>query len=286
MNPSITHATSSPVVHRNIPDPDYRAIRALSKSSLTEFLRSPAHYLASTEKPKETTDAMMFGTAYHTYVLTPERFGDNVVLKPDWDARTKEGKAIKAEFEASLGRKVYIKPEQLDVIKAMKDALLAHPVAAKLLAEATDTEMAIECDYHYALASGGKADDVVRIKGLLDGWCNGSGTIFDLKTCKDSSPQGFKYAVKDFRYDLQEAQYRVLINSAEHLLNKRAERFLWVAQEKEPPYAPAVYELSLRTRLNAFDEWNLAVGNFAKCQKQNVWPGYSTDVVELEVVLG
>ncbi len=279
--PTLTHSFSNVKVHRNIPDPDYRAIPALSKSSLTQFLRSPAHYLASTETPKETTDAMMFGTAYHAYVLTPDRFSENVVMKPEWDARTKEGKAIKAEFEASLGRKVYIKDEQLEAIKAMKAALMAHPVASKILAGLTDTEMAIECDYHPMHPTPGS----VRIKGLLDGWDHKTGTIIDLKTCKDASPEGFKWAVKDFRYDLQEVQYRALINAAfrgdDH---GGVGRFVWIAQEKEPPYAVAVYTLSHRTLMTAYDEWRVAVHNFGECQKNSVWPGYAASIVELEVV--
>lgn len=281
MNPSTTHLFSNTKVHRNIPDADYRAIRALSKSSLTEFLRSPAHYLASTEKPKETTDAMMFGTAYHAHVLTPDRFSENVVMKPEWDARTKEGKAIKAEFEASLGRKVYIKDEQFEAIKAMKAALMAHPVASKILAGLTDTEMAIECDFHHSHPS----DETLRIKGLLDGWDHKTGTIIDLKTCKDASPEGFKWAVKDFRYDLQEVQYRGLINAAFRPEgHPGANRFVWIAQEKEPPYAVGVYVLSNRTLMTAWDEWSVSVQHFAGCQKANVWPGYATDIVELEVV--
>ena len=281
MNPSITHSFSNTKVHRNIPDADYRAIKALSKSSLTEFLRSPAHYLASTEKPKETTEAMMFGTAYHSYILTPGRFDEAVVMKPDWDARTKEGKAIKAEFEASLGRKVYINEKQLEAIKAMKAALMAHPVASKILAGLTDTEMAIECDFH----GNRPKPDTLRIKGLLDGWDHKTGTIIDLKTCKDASPEGFKWAVKDFRYDLQEVQYRALINAAfKPEGHPGVNRFVWIAQEKEPPYAVAVYVLSHRTLMTAYDEWHVSLRNFHSCQLSNVWPGYSTDVVELEVV--
>jgi hypothetical protein len=279
--PSLTHSFSNTKVHRNIPDPDYRAIKALSKSSLTHFLKSPAHYLASTETPKETTDAMMFGTAYHAYVLTPDRFAENVVMKPEWDARTKEGKAIKAEFEASLGRKVYINDKQLDAIKAMKAALMEHKVASKLLAGLTDTEMAIESDYHPMHPKPGS----VRIKGLLDGWDHNTATIIDLKTCKDASPEGFKWACKDFRYDMQEVQYRALINAAfKSDTHGGVDRFVFIAQEKEPPYAVACYTLSHRTLMTAYDEWRVAVHNFGECQTNAVWPGYAASLVELEIV--
>ena len=266
------------VVHRGIPDAQYRSIKALSKSSLTSFLKSPAHYLASTETPKETTDAMMFGTAYHTYILTPDRFDDHVCIKPKWDARTKEGKQAKADFEAALNGRVCISEDEMADIIAMSKALLSHPIAAEILAQKRENEMAIEADHPI-----GKGK-TLRIKGLLDGWIEETKTIFDLKTCKDASPAGFKKAVRDFRYDMQEAQYKHLIAYAG--LGRDEVTFKWIAQEKEAPFAVAVYVLSARTVGNAIDEWRLSLENFHECQTKGIWPGYAdTKIIELEVVL-
>jgi hypothetical protein len=75
-------------------------------------------------------------------------------------------------------------------------------------------------------------------KGKLD-WYTGT-DIWDLKTCRDASPRGFKNAVNSFRYHQQAAFY---LAAAEYL-DLQCDKFYFLAIEKAHPYPFGVYTLS------------------------------------------
>jgi len=57
-----------------MPAADYHANPALGHSALIKLLRSPVHYVHYRSVPGKDTPAKLFGTAFHTAVLEPERF--------------------------------------------------------------------------------------------------------------------------------------------------------------------------------------------------------------------
>ncbi len=77
----------------DMPAADYHAEKALSKSGLDQFRKSPAHFRAWQDgrTKNETSPALEFGSAAHCAVLEPERFILTYKLFTG-DRRSKQGK--------------------------------------------------------------------------------------------------------------------------------------------------------------------------------------------------
>ena len=71
----------------------------------------------------------------------------------------------------------------------------------------------------------------VQVKGFLD--CLGDGFISDSKSARSS--EKFRYAIKDFSYDIQAYIYTQVFGIKD---------FYWVVQEKTYPYLPALVKCS------------------------------------------
>jgi len=73
--------------------------RPLSYSSLKQFAISPAHYMAYLNKPRKETPELLFGSALHCILLTPELFNDSYLISRKFDMRKN---ADKEEYNALL----------------------------------------------------------------------------------------------------------------------------------------------------------------------------------------
>jgi len=248
----------------------YREAHGLSQSALKDFItKSPAHFLASQQEVKETTKAMEFGTAFHAVMLqqNPKEF---YAVKQKMDGRTKEGKAYNETFAIDNAGKAVIDTEDEVKILAMRESVLAHPLARKLHNLTTERELAV-------FGTLQTMEDDVRLKGRIDAYCEDDGFILDYKSCEDASPNGFKKAIYDFRYDIQNVQYPWLIKNA----GKKFTKFYFIAVEKKPPYAVGVYSISDGWLTYTADLWFDAVNRFGVCTATKTFPAYS----DAEVVL-
>lgn len=243
----------------NLPAAEYHAHPAVSKSLLDKIAKSPLHARAYLDgQREEPTAAMQFGTALHACVLEPELFADTYAVF-DGDRRTKDGRAAYEALQAS-GKSI-ISAADYDAITAMTVAIRHHAVAQPLLESGR------------AEASVFWRDPIVGIDcKCRPDWWNDDGILVDLKTCDDASPAGFARSVANYRYHLQAAHY---------MLGTGCRRFLFIALEKKPPYAVAVYEL---------DTDALEIGRalrlrdlerYASCAEFNIWPGYPAEVQTL-----
>lgn len=255
----------------DIIDTEYRNATGLSKSMLSHFLRSPAHYLAHCDVGSEPTAAMQFGTAYDAEILQ-KKPSDFYSVMPDVDGRTKEGKAIKEQFKIDSAGKAVISPKEADLLPQMKKALYEHPVANRLLRTLTHKQVA-------CFGTLPVGDKKVRLKGLLDGYNENEGIIVDLKTAEDSSPEGFRKAIWRFKYAYQDIQYRWLLNNA----GKPVNNFIFIVQEKEPPFAVGCYSISVEDLEHTYQNWDMAMTRFAFCQDSGIYPAYSEEVVNLKL---
>jgi len=262
---------SDPAFLAGIADADYRNATGLTQSSLKEFLVSPAHYLASTEVKKEPTKAMILGTAFHAEMLQPDPT-KHYAVKLKMDGRTKEGKAYNEQFEEENAGKAIITEEDLVTIKAMAASVRKHPLASRLMSELTHREVAM---FGTARPAGGE----VRLKGLVDGYSATGGYALDLKSAEDASPRyfGFPKAIKDRDYDVQEVQYRWLLDANGKVCNE----FYFIAVEKVAPYAVGVYTISKKAIEKTTQKWENAIHDFAVCQSSGNYPAYSDTSVEV-----
>ena len=228
----------------------------------------PAKYRHQRAFPK-VSKAFDYGTAAHRYVLGT---GPEIVPvdAPDW--RTK--KAQEQRDEAHERGAVPILVGELGSIMGMAAAIRQHPVAGPLF----DPER------------GGKPeqslfwqDDETGIwrRARLD-WLPATDPsrrliLADYKTTADASPAAIRKAVTNFGYYQQDAWY---IDGVRALGIDEDPAFLFVFQEKTPPYLITVAELD-EPAIQAGRERNTeACEIWRDCTETGIWPGYS-DGIEL-----
>ena len=132
-------------------------------------------------REQEDTPALLLGRAVHSAVLTPEEFSKEYA-PANFDGRTKEGKAEKAEAEAK--GLTLLKKEDYE------KCLWAQEFVAARLSPANVREREFYTDH---------------TKAKIDGLAEADGVLYELKTCSDVFA-----ALRDFwarAYDLQLGHY-------------------------------------------------------------------------------
>jgi len=205
----------------------YHAHPSISSSDVKAVAtRSLAHWR---HRKYKASPAFALGSAVHALVLEPQK---NLVVRGPEDRRGAKWKD--ASLAADLDGKILLTEGDYDLAAEIASAVRAHPVVRGWLAEPWFT------------AEGSFfADDSetgVSIKARPDGWIPRSGLIFDIKTTRDASPDGFPKELRNYGYDLQAAFYLRTLREA----GFDAKKFIFVAVEKEPPYAVGLHVMTDR----------------------------------------
>jgi hypothetical protein len=221
----------------------------VSRSGVMQLLKSPAHYQAWLTKPHKDTDAMRFGRVYDALITE----GIEPEVCPFDNFRTKEAREWRDSHEN------FVKADEYEVIKAMRDAL--PPVFAggsgQVPLRWTDTVTGVEC------------------RALTD-YIAGRRMI-DLKTTDDASERAFSYSVKKYGYDIQAAMY---LDGAD-ANGIEIDEFVFVVQEKEAPYAVAQYKLSEGTIEEARMKYRDALFTYREAKLSDEWNGYPDEIIEI-----
>jgi hypothetical protein len=218
------------------------------------------------DNPPEPHKAVFdFGKAAHCEVLgqgEPIRYVD----ADDW--RTKDARAAKAEaYEAG---EIPLLAKDEGVLEGMVAALRAHPLAAALLNPATGKA---EQSLFWT-----DPDSGVNLRGRLDWLPNardGRMIIPDYKTAAKADTESFAKSAASYGYVMQDPWYRDLVTGLELAEDVS---FVFIVQEKEPPYLVNVIELDGDALRIGRGLNRRAIHLFRKCTDNNHWPGYSTDV--------
>ncbi len=247
---------------------DYHAHPALGSSDLRNLLRSPAHYVAARKAPKVETPAMRRGTLAHVCTLEPERWAKDFVLKPKVDGRTKEGKAVLADFEASIGARQIVTYDEAVTAEAIAEAVKAHPAAAGLLR----AQVGIEAPVFWADETTG-----VQCKGRVDlvAKVGGRTLLVDLKTTGDASPEEFMRSIAKWSLHVQAAHY---LDGWRTITGEEPAAFVLVAVEAEPPHAVACYALDATAIEKGATLRLRALDRYCDCVASGVWPAYAGEI--------
>lgn len=231
---------------------------SLSSSGARKLLQSPARFDHERRHPSESTKAMDLGTVVHQLVLG-KGAGFGVVKAKDWRTNAAKDEAEAIRFS---GRTPILEAQMADA-EEMATALSRYPLAAALLSSGTAEQALIWCD----------EETGVMCRALLD--YRRDRLVVDYKTTADASKHGFAKSVANFGYHQQAAWY---LDGTRALGLADGPAFVFVAQEKAPPFLVGVYQL---------DEDSLAAGRalnrqalerYRDCTESGVWPGYSPDV--------
>ena len=124
---------------------EYRGIKAWSKSDLDNINKSAALVEWNKKAPSAGSDSVDLGTHIHCALLEPDVFASTYVRVPDFDNRSNEGKASRNSFMANIAgnNKIALDHDTYETVIAMRDSVLAHPVANKLLTSPGQSEVSI-----------------------------------------------------------------------------------------------------------------------------------------------
>ena len=113
---------------------EYREAEGISRSELFKISRSPMHFKYALENPEDSL-SLAFGRALHKYVLEKDDFGNDFIILPEINRRTKAGKEEyeRYQMEAFNSGKELVSREDMTEIIAMYEAVMAHPMAKALL---------------------------------------------------------------------------------------------------------------------------------------------------------
>jgi glutaredoxin-related protein len=227
------------------------------------YRKSPLHYFNQQET--EASPAMVFGSAYHTYVLEQDRFHEEYFVldinqRPDVNMTmaAKVNKEWKEALLAVNSGKTCLESSTMQQIEAMYEALTANPAIRKVLIEQPgEVELS-----HYAELNGVKVK--VRPDKLKQK------VIIDLKTTEDASPTGFARNCYEFGYHLSAAMYCDVLES----IDQNQRRFMFVAQEKKWPYVAQLYVASEAMLAQGRYEYTIALDRYKEALETGVSKGY------------
>jgi hypothetical protein len=214
-------------MNRDLTNKEYHAHPAISSSDVKAVhTKSLAHWKG---KVRKETSAFALGSAVHALVLEPEK---NLVLRGPEDRRGNKWK--EAQLAADLDGQILLPEAEFDLAARIADAAKAHPVVEQYLGDPT----------FVAEASFFGIDPVTgtEIKCRPDGYLPDYGIVFDLKTTTDASPDGFPRELRKYAYDVQAAFYLRALRAAGY----KADTFMFIAVEKEAPFAVGVHALTDR----------------------------------------
>lgn len=249
---------------------EYHQHPAVSKSHLDMVAKSPLHYWARYLDPNrvipEPTPAMVLGTAVHSSVLEPDDYAVSFVVAPDdINRRTKEGKQQWADFEAAAEGKMVLTVEQASLVAHMTAAVREHPAARTIL------NLPGLAERSYAWMDKTTSE---RCKCRPDWHSEDKRIVLDLKTTDDASPDSFARSIHKWRYHVQAAWY---------LRGVGAEQFLFLAVEKTPPFAVAVYAATPAMIAAGERVADRDLALLAECRAQDHWPSYAEQIVTLDL---
>jgi exodeoxyribonuclease VIII len=254
-------------VKRDMPSHAYHAVVAASASRLKEFMRSPAHLRVMDRFPKQSS-AFALGEAFHACVLEPKRFHEDFVVAPDVDRRTTAGKAAWAEFVESSGGKTVLTAADYGAATSMAQAVEEHTTARDLIGGLTERELSVfwKADW---------PNGTIPCKARIDGYNIEQRCIVDLKSTTDASRAGFTKSVANFSYHIQAAWYMAAMKRA----GFDVEGMVFIAVEKEMPFAVACYQLDHDAITEGATQIARAIPVLIDCIARDNWPAY-TELIE------
>jgi len=259
-------------IHDGISDAVYHADPclpdniSLSSTELRRITASPARFRWCKDNPPPHKRVFEFGHAAHRLALG---VGSDIVVC-DYDSwRTKAAQTERDDARAN--GQTPLLPDEWAELQQMLHALRAHPVAAALLDpdRGGKPEQTLIWQDPTGPMCRARADWFPNLTG------DGRPILTDYKTAADASNNAFARAAANYGYHQQAAWYLAGVRA---LTGIDRPAFVFVVQEKEPPYLVNVIELD-ETALRIGDAQNsAAVATYLQCAETGQWPGYGPDV--------
>ncbi|AUR94129.1 putative exodeoxyribonuclease 8 [Vibrio phage 1.191.O._10N.286.52.B4] len=177
---------------------EYRAQIGISKSELDLAHQSVALLEWNKNNPAPGSESVDLGTHVHCALLEPDVFEREYIKVPDFDSN-KAGREKRGAFIERIGdSKIVLDTETYLQVCAMRDSVLAHPVANMLLTSKGISEASI-----FGEINGMRVK--CRPDRIVDPEVFGQHILVDVKKTADIDK--FHWSVRDFRYHVQDPYY-------------------------------------------------------------------------------
>ncbi len=252
---------------------DYHREDACSASRLKSLRKSPAHCRWDLDHPKES-DALKFGTAFHSFVFEPETYRQTYAVEPEFgDCRKTQNKARRDAWRSENERREILALDDAATIAHMAKALSIHPLGRLLMDSPGRSELsAFWADPKTGLRCKLRADRLVEVPGV-------GRVCFDLKSTDDASPDGFRRAIHKWGYHIAAAHY--LAGLAQ--VGEPCDVYVLAAVEKSGPFAVGIYAVDDPTVEQGERERERLMQVYAQCDRTGVWPAYSDEIQKINV---
>lgn len=253
---------------------EYHAHPALSRSRLWLLHESPQKFKWAEEHPEPPSPAFRLGAAFHKLALEPETFDDEYVVAPTIDRRTKDGKALWEKFtqdSAQMGKEL-LNVDEMEVIAAMRESLMANPTARVLIEKGEKEQSIFWTNLRTNLELKCRPD--IYIAGEVN-------VIADLKSTGSADTESFSRECIRFGYDVQAAMY------TEGLKTKLPGNytFIFIAVEKTPPYAVNVMEMDPAMIQYGQYRFEELLVKYQECRASGNWYGFNGANGEINKIL-
>lgn len=215
-----------------------------------------------------------------------------------------------AEWNANNGHRTILTHEQFEQLRNMRDAVMAHPAASRLLAGRGEAELSA---YWMQKVIDPKTGDVIgeQLCRCRPDYWRVDGYVADLKSTEDASEEEFARSIAKWAYHVQDDYYRTGIAEAirqggerigtwnpvtgevDYLDDEPAfsppKAFLFIAVEKTACVVDgqakgvAVYSLDEESRTLGRMQWQGDLARYTQCQNSGEWPGYSGGVRQIKL---
>lgn len=200
------------------------------------------------------------GKSSHSLLLE----GANIIEVCDFDDwRTKDARA-KRDAARSAGKVPLLRKHRDDVVAmaAAAEAFILHSEVAEYWPDAEPelVGIALETD--------------VWLRCRFDKIAKNRRFIFDYKSTADATPEQFSRHIERMGYHIQEAFYRRVVRD----LGGVNPRFVFLAQNVEPPYECSLHGCDPALQEIADAEVERAIQAWRVCMKAKAWPSFSNRI--------
>jgi len=239
-----------------VPNKVYHAAPGLSKTSLDQLNKSPAHYRHWLTNGVASTPSMLFGSLCHAAVLEPKTFQDNYVAAPKGIRRGT--KAWAAFTEENQGKEI-IKPEDMEIVSDISKAVWSNRLAQKMLSDSRFEVSAftdLETDTGRSIFVKCRPDVITP-----------NGYLVDLKFVSDNSKDAFAASAARYRYDVQAAFYSDILRN----LGEEVKGFVFAAVEKTAPYTTNFFVWDNESKEKGRQRYMSNLNLYLSCKFENKW---------------
>ena len=262
------------MLKENISNAEYHGSGELSRSTAWSLLTTcPQKVRYDMTHRKESSPALVIGSAFHAATLEPGKFDDEFAVKPSEidgkSSRTDHYKETFKMMQKNEPNKSWLAPSDYDLVMDMAASALDHPILRTNMAE---RDTIIEGTGFFEMEGA-------KCKVRPDLYNPGAGVVIDLKSTQDASEKGFAKSVRQFGYTFQACWYM----HALRLIGEKPKQFIFLAVEKSAPHLTAAYTLSATDIDKQMANMEKACKLWATCESSGVWPSYTDDVTTLDL---